>query len=408
VRALVIFYITSLVGTGILYVPGVTAQQAGPASLLAWAVLAAASYPFAKFFAEMSAWRPDASGLTVVVRLGFGERAAHAAALLLITTYVIGNPIMGIISARYFLDLTGHPDGPVYAVAAAFMALSVLFNTLGLHTGARVQAICLVVLLTGLGLAVALAAPHMEAARYDPFVQHGWGGVGAAVVTAFFSFLGWENVSTLADEVADPARSYRRAVRWAVPVIGLLYLSVTAAYLAVPSDGTMVVTALLEAPLGHTGRVVGALVALGLAMVATNAWVLGASRLMAAGARDGLLPRSLTVTSAAKGAQGAPLRVLAVLTVSYTAVLGGLSVTGLDDTVILAMTSSSFLMLYVAAAAAAIRARAPRAIRNVGLLTSLIALAFLCFGGIGLLLAALAATVCTLLGVLRAPRRTPA
>lgn len=50
-----IFYVTSLVGTGILYVPGVTAQQAGPASLLAWAVLAAASYPFAKFFAEMPA-----------------------------------------------------------------------------------------------------------------------------------------------------------------------------------------------------------------------------------------------------------------------------------------------------------------------------------------------------------------
>jgi amino acid efflux transporter len=227
-----------------------------------------------------------------VVRLGFGERAAHAATLLLITTYVIGNPIMGIISARYFLDLTGHPDGPVYAVAAAFMALSVLFNTLGLHTEARVQAICLVVLLTGLGLAVAPAAPHMEAARYNPFAHHGWGGVGAAVVTVFFSFLGWENVSTLADEVADPARSYRRAVRWAVPVIGLLYLSVTAAYLAVPSDSTMVVTALLDPPRPHRKgrrRPGGARTGEG----ATNAWVLGASRLMAAGARDGLLPRSL-------------------------------------------------------------------------------------------------------------------
>ncbi|MGY0071884.1 amino acid permease (plasmid) [Streptomyces sp. QTS137] len=164
----------------------------------------------------MSAWRSDALGLTVVVCLGFGERAAHAAALLLVTAYVIGSPIMGIISARYFLDLIGHPDGPVYAVAVVFMAISVLFNTLGLHTGARVQAICLVVLPTGVGLAVALAVPHVEAARYDPFVHHGWGGVGAGVVTAFFSFLGWENVSTLADEVADLACSYRRAVRWAV------------------------------------------------------------------------------------------------------------------------------------------------------------------------------------------------
>ncbi|MFF3914475.1 APC family permease [Streptomyces sp. NPDC001852] len=405
VRSLVIFYVTSIVGTGILYVPGVTAEQAGPSSLLAWTALAAASYPFAKFFAEMSAWRPDASGLTVMVRLGFGERSAQAAALLLIATYVIGNPVMGIVSARYFLDLVGHPDGPVYAVATVFMALSVLFNTLGLHTGARVQAVCLVVLLTGLGVSVALAAPHMDADRYRPFLDHGWGGVGAAVVSAFFSFLGWENVSTLADDVSDPARSYRRAVRWAVPVIGMLYLSVTAAYLAVPSRGTMVLTALLAAPLGQTGRIVGGLVALGLAVVATNAWVLGASRLVAAGARDGLLPRSLAVTSVARGV---PVRVLPVLALCYAAVLGGLSVTGLGDTVILTMTSSSFLMLYVATAAAAIRARAPRAIRRTGLLTLLIALGFLCFGGVGLLLAAVLAAVCAALGVLRGQGRNSA
>ena len=214
VRALVVFYVSSLVGTGILLVPGLTERQAGPASILAWLALALSSYPFARFFAEMSAWRPDASGLAAMVEAGFGRRPGRAAALLLVATYVIGNPVMGIVSARCLLGLLGQPDGPVYPIAIGFMALSAAFTLLGLTAGARVQTAALIVLLLGLGGAVVLAVPRFDTAEYTPFLTHGWDGVGIAVVTAFFSFLGWENVST------SPSRSTTRPAATGGPSAG--------------------------------------------------------------------------------------------------------------------------------------------------------------------------------------------
>ena len=61
-RGLVVFYVTSIVGAGILIVPGIAARKAGPASLVAWTVLGLASFPIAMMFAEMSARRPDCGG----------------------------------------------------------------------------------------------------------------------------------------------------------------------------------------------------------------------------------------------------------------------------------------------------------------------------------------------------------
>ncbi|MBT2406356.1 MULTISPECIES: APC family permease [unclassified Streptomyces] len=391
VPALVVFYVSSIVGTGILLVPGLTKAQAGPAALLAWVALAVASYPFARFFAEISARSPDAAGLGSMVEAGFGPRHGRTASRLLLVTYAIGNPVMGVVSARSLLHLLGVPDASdtvLYGVAAAFMLLSTGFTLLGVTVGARIQAASLVVLLAGLGGAVLLAVPHMDAAAYTPFLSAGWGGVGTAVVIAFFSFLGWENVSTLAEQVEDPARSYRSAIRYAVPVVGLLYVTVTAAYLAVPGDDPLVITALLGASLGGAGAVAGDLLALGLAVIATNAWVLGASRLLGSAARDGVLPRSLTAR---------PARPLVVLAAAYVCVLGLLAATGAGVELALITTSSCFLLLYIVAAAAALKAEAAApALRATAVVTLLISAGFLAFAGTGLLIAVLLALGCHL------------
>lgn len=298
---------------------------------------------------------------------------------------------MGVVSAGSLLHLLGVPDAPdtlLYAVAGGFMLLSTGFTLLGVATGARIQAASLVVLLAGLGAAVVLAVPHMEAGSYTPFLAAGWGSVGTAVVIAFFSFLGWENVSTLADQVEDPARSYRRAIRYAVPVVGLLYVCVTAAYLAVPGDDPLVITALLGASLGGSGVAVGDLLALGLSLIATNAWVLGASRLLGSASRDGLLPRSVTAR---------PGRPPAVLGGAYLVVLGALAATGAGVELALITTSACFLLLYVVAAAAALRAPdAAPALRVTAKVTLLISAGFLAFAGTGLAIAAALALGCHL------------
>lgn len=81
------FYVTSLLGAGVLVVPGLAARVAGPASLVAWGALAVASVPIAVLFAEMSTRDPDCAGLGALVRRGLGDRAGDAASLLLLAGY---------------------------------------------------------------------------------------------------------------------------------------------------------------------------------------------------------------------------------------------------------------------------------------------------------------------------------
>lgn len=86
VSQLVTFYVTSLIGAGILLIPTVTAQLAGPASLLSWVALAVAAYPFALMFALMSSHWPDSAGLAALMRHGHGQAAGDSAALALVVS----------------------------------------------------------------------------------------------------------------------------------------------------------------------------------------------------------------------------------------------------------------------------------------------------------------------------------
>lgn len=62
-RDAVALYVSSVLGSGVLVLPGLTAQLAGPASLVAWAVLGFASYPFAYTFVSLSARSPKSGGV---------------------------------------------------------------------------------------------------------------------------------------------------------------------------------------------------------------------------------------------------------------------------------------------------------------------------------------------------------
>jgi amino acid efflux transporter len=72
-RGLVVFYMTSIVGAGILIGPGIAARKPGPVSLVVWAV-PVSSFPIAVMFAQMSARRPDCGGIAALIRAGRERR----------------------------------------------------------------------------------------------------------------------------------------------------------------------------------------------------------------------------------------------------------------------------------------------------------------------------------------------
>ena len=100
-RHAVALYVSSVLGSGILVLPGLAAGIAGPASLLAWGLLAVASLPFALTFAALSARRPEAGGIYGFVREAFGRTPATVSGWLFAFWLVTGAPAVALIAASY-------------------------------------------------------------------------------------------------------------------------------------------------------------------------------------------------------------------------------------------------------------------------------------------------------------------
>jgi amino acid efflux transporter len=393
VPGLTVHYITSVIGTGVLILPGQAAHGAGPLSLAAWALLVAFSYPFALVFARLSVRHPTSQGIPGVIQLAFGPRWSRLTSTYLMLTLVVTNPVLGLAAARYLLSMW-YPAPANLQVAAAgfgFVGLSVLFNLLGIRASARVQAAVLGALIVFLVLVMAVALPHARAARLTPVAPHGWTALGPALIICFFGFIGWENAAPVAGEVINPRRTFPRAIRRAVATVGFLYLSMAlTVVLVLPRDttGSQQITAfstLLQIATGHALSQAGDMVAVVLLVLSMNAWTLGTSRVVYSQARTGLLPRRLARVS---GRGNAPRAALLALLAGYAVPVGALMLSGRDESTLITASSAAFLLIFLISFLAARRLLEGRAIRWCIRLVTAGTLAFLPFSGVSMLYAA--------------------
>jgi amino acid efflux transporter len=94
-------YVSSVLGSGILVLPGIAAQVAGPASLIAWIVLSLVSYPFAYTFGSLSARNPESGGIYSFAKESFGSHASSISAWLIALWYITGAPAVTMIASSY-------------------------------------------------------------------------------------------------------------------------------------------------------------------------------------------------------------------------------------------------------------------------------------------------------------------
>src|SRR5438045_5652347 len=118
-------YVGALVGPGLLLVPALAAQAAGPASIVAWAGLLVLSAPLALTFAALGVRRPVAAGVSAYVRDGLGNTAGALTGVWFLAAGVFGGPAVALIGGYYVADLTGSGTG--VAVAVAFATYAVAF-----------------------------------------------------------------------------------------------------------------------------------------------------------------------------------------------------------------------------------------------------------------------------------------
>jgi amino acid efflux transporter len=284
----------AVLGTGIISMPALAAAIAGPASLVAWLALVLLSAPLAWTFGELGARFPDGGGVSAYVRRAFGTRAADAVGWIFFFAVPVGAPVASSFAGGYVADVLGGGRWTRFATFLVIIGLVFVLNWLGLHVSGRVQLVLAAALSVLLLVTVVAALPHARPENLTPFAPAGWAAVGAAAALLVWAFAGWEAVSSLSPEYADPRRDVPRATMLAVVVVGVLYLSVAWASVVVLGPALATSQApladLLAIGVGGPVRPLVALVAVLLTVGAVNAYVAGAARLGAALAREGALP----------------------------------------------------------------------------------------------------------------------
>lgn len=368
----------AVLGTGILFLPAVGAQTAGPASLLAWIVLIILSVPLALTYAALSRSRPDAAGFSESIERAFGSRWGAVAGWLFLAQAPTGIVIVTLVAGQYAATALGQPSWVVPG-GAVLVAAALVLNLVGLRLSANVQLAALAIIVVGVIVVVARALLHLRADAFVPFFPYGFAPVGLAAAQLFWAFVGWEAITPLADEFRDPADIWRASIV-TVALVGLLYFALavatigTHAYSAGPSGQADIA----RMAIASSGQLAGPIVGLGgwlLSFPTVNAYVAGMSRLAAALGRRRQLPEWLGPVT-----NGIPRRALVALSLVYVAVVAVLLLTHLEIARILPLPAANFIIIYVMSMAAAARLL-PGAARYVAVIALLSCVAVLIFLG---------------------------
>ena len=382
VRHAVAIYVSSVLGAGVLVTPGLAARAAGPASLIAWALLSLASYPFAFTFSRLSARRPESGGIYSFAKEAFGHGVSSMTAWLFVIWVVLGAPAITLAAGTY-LQYAFPISGPgVFAVAAAILTFAYGINLRGIRLSGRVQVVVVSVMVGILALGVAASSPGVRSSNFSPAFPDGIAAVGVASALIVWSYLGYENVSNVAEEFKDPKRDFGRSVTISVLIISALYMAVAVTVVGTGSytagGGVTPFAEMMSNVFGSYGGAAVSLLAVVIIFSTVNAYTAGMGRVVYAAALDGNLPRFLARVDPKTGV---PRRALVALYVLIMAGLVAYYVGNVDVESAFLATSGAAVMTYVVGSLAGIKllseGRAQRVLPWVSLVVSVALLPFI-------------------------------
>ena len=400
------FTIAAVLGSCVLILPAVTANLAGPASLLAWGLMGVFIIPLAWVLGRLAVKKPHAGGIAAYVGDAFGPRWGRLAGFLYLGTVPIGAPLAALIGAGYMAQLIGAGIRVTIGIAVPILLVAVVLNVVGIEISGRTASVVVLVIAAILLASVLASVPHMSAARFRPWMPHGWVPVGRAMALLFWAFVGWEMLGHMTEEFTHPARDVMVSMGVALVVVDVLYVATAWATIGTgmygPHRTADSLARLVGLGLGASGRLVVAVLAVLIAYGTTHTYVAGFSRLVYAEARIGHLPRWLAVLHPR---YRTPSRILWLMTLPWAVVLAWTFAVGrLPLATLIAWPSAIFIVLYLLAMASAwrlLRQRWDRLMALMGLAISVSALPFL--GAVALYPAGL-----LLIGALLLPRTVTA
>lgn len=349
-------YIGAVLGSGVLIVPGLAAEMAGPASLLAWGFMTLLILPLALSMGLLSARFPNAGGVSHFVTLAFGPKAGSLVGWFFLMSVPIGGPVAALTGAGYLTAAMGWGDEVRVVIAAGMLAIGLITNWIGMQLAGKIQIAVVIAIVAVLVFTFATALPRIESANFTPFVPHGWSSIGKAAAILFWCFIGWEAVSHLSEEFKEPQRAAVKGVTIAAIIVGILYfLSAlatvgTQSYLQGGADSSLV--RIISEPLGAWGGSIAGLTGLFICTATIIAYTGAASRVAFALSRQGYAPKFMGRLSRR---YHTPTGAIGFLLLCFAAVLFLYGSGLLSITALIQFPNATFILTYIGGCAAGIR-----------------------------------------------------
>lgn len=295
-------YLAAVLGTGILVLPGLAAQLAGPASILSVAAMIVLSIPVATTFAALASRYPDSGGVASYVRRSMGNTFARMSGYWFYFGVATGLPIVSVMGAEYIVAVLDLPRTAMFPVVIVLFLTPLALNLFGVRTAGWVQLVLTALLLIVVIMVVSLGSPAVRSSNFVPFMPHGIVGIGQAMLLLMWAFAGWEVGTHIAAEFRNPRRIIPIATAIALLLCGAAYLStqwVTVGVLGTDAGvGRVPLMSLIDVAAPGVGASVIAVIAAVMSFGVVNSYFAGAGKLGAALGRDGDLPHFLAKGSA--------------------------------------------------------------------------------------------------------------
>jgi APA family basic amino acid/polyamine antiporter len=304
---------------------------AGPALVFSFMLLGGACALAGLCYAELAAMIPQAGSAYAYSYATLGELVAWIIGWDLILEYAVGNVAVAISWGDYFNTLirgfglqlpvwltTGYRTAllsadpqlhglletapqiagiPVLIHVPAFSIVLVITWLLlrGARESATVNNVMVVIKLIAITIFIAVGATHLNAANYRPFAPNGFTGIHQGAAIVFFAYIGFDAISTAAEETRNPQRNLPIGILGGLAICTFIYIIVGAVLTGMVPYKQLAVADPLARALELAGfKTVGWFVALGAAISMSAVLLVfqyGQPRMFFSMARDGLLPK---------------------------------------------------------------------------------------------------------------------
>jgi len=301
--------IGAIIGAGIFVLTGVAAAtKAGPAIMLSFVLSGCACAFTALSYAELAAAIGGCGSAYGYAYAGLGEIIAWIIGWDLILEYGVATPTVAIGWSGYVnnaltalgfglpqaLTLSPAEGGLVNLPAVLIILFLALLLSIGVQMSVRFNALMVLVKLLVILLFIVVAAGSVKVENWTPFMPFGWQGVAAGAAIIFFAYIGFDAVSTAAEEAVNPQRDLPIGIIASLAICTVIYILVSGILTGIVPYATLnVPSPVADAMLRIGHRWASAVIAAGaIAGITTVLLVLyyALTRIFLAMARDGLLP----------------------------------------------------------------------------------------------------------------------